>query len=354
MKRTIYLSQNHQSDNALTLKENPHSRWNVGWLCRAHGALSFKRKGAKNTDRYLIGELALQGEDVTKRPRWEPVDRDQSTHCHGGTGYRGHIVFGSVEYALRYLKRCFNVVACAENATATQEWINSLGGNTVVPDEMPPVSKEDEATGTNREKSSRGSIVELPRSFSVGIHRQPEPKDPFLMKVGVSNPAEALRNSIRAALQRNKTYATDGQNEARSEFRSRWSRLMTDAAERYKSPINDDDEHCRIIERIASELSARFPAIVARGRLGFGTSQKAFNLYLKFLWRLGRIPEPPHCPVDGIVLRSARIAGSWTKSDSVREYMNWIKRLRAVAGISSLSDWEYELWKRSSGGSIDE
>jgi hypothetical protein len=33
-----------------------------------------------------------------------------------------------------------------------------------------------------------------------------------------------------------------------------------------------------------------------------GLAQKALNLYLKYLWCLGEIHEPPHCPLDSIVL----------------------------------------------------
>jgi hypothetical protein len=81
--------------------------------------------------------------------------------------------------------------------------------------------------------------------------------------------------------------------------------------------------------------------------LRFGTSQKAFNLYLKFLWRLGYIPAPPHCPVDGVILRSAGISGSWTQSNSSAEYLRWINALRQHAGPKSLAEWEYGEWNQN-------
>jgi hypothetical protein len=83
------------------------------------------------------------------------------------------------------------------------------------------------------------------------------------------------------------------------------------------------------------------------GELRHGISQKAFNLYLKYLWRLGKIALPPHCPVDAIVLRAGEILGSWTECNSELEYMDWVNRLRTKAqqtGVASLSEWEYEVW----------
>jgi hypothetical protein len=69
-------------------------------------------------------------------------------------------------------------------------------------------------------------------------------------------------------------------------------------------------------------------------------------LYLKNLWRLGKIAEPPHCPLDDIVLRIGGLCGSWTTSDSQQEYMDWIRwlRIRAKRQNLTLSVWEYDAW----------
>ena len=169
--------------------------------------------------------------------------------------------------------------------------------------------------------------------------------DVFLIKVSVTNPAEAMRNALRAALQHNNTYASDVSVTSRDAFRYDWAKRIRGAARKYGCPMSDA-EHCRVIAQIAQSLSSDYGTILAGERLRFGTSQKAFNLYLKFLWRLGRIPAPPHCPVDGVILRLARIAGSWTQSDSEAEYMRWIATLREHAG-RGLAEWEYEQWNRN-------
>jgi hypothetical protein len=103
-------------------------------------------------------------------------------------------------------------------------------------------------------------------------------------------------------------------------------------------------EHFAAIRGISDNLSASFGSILKGGRFRYGTAQKVLNLYLKFLWRLGQIIAPPHCPVDGIVLSAAGIEGRWTHSDNEAEYVGWIKILRQKARPLNLAEWEYRLW----------
>ena len=181
----------------------------------------------------------------------------------------------------------------------------------------------------------------------IALTGSPSMNDPFLQKVGVANHADAMRNSLRAALQRNKTYMSGTPQNNREAFRRAWAALVTAATTRYSQPVTDE-AHCHTISQIASFLTRTFGSILIGGRLRFGTSQKAFNLYLKFLWRLGVIPPPPHCPVDGVVLRIANLAGSWTQSDSETEYLKWIAGLRKLAAQATLAGWEYAQWNRKS------
>jgi hypothetical protein len=169
--------------------------------------------------------------------------------------------------------------------------------------------------------------------------------DPFLTSVGVSNADAAMRNSLRAALQRNKTYKTGAPSADRLALRQEWARLIKRVAKAYSQPVADR-HHCEAIASICQELSAGFGRHLDGGRLRFGTSQKALNLYLKFLWRLGSIPSPPHCPVDRTVLQEVRLPGSWTTCDSEAEYMTWIEAVRRLAEKRTLADWESDLFMR--------
>jgi len=173
--------------------------------------------------------------------------------------------------------------------------------------------------------------------------------DLFLELTGVSTERDAMRASLQAAVgvrRGGKIYATDNGNERRA-FKKDWASLIREESERYTHPAEPitDDQHCESIRRIIGNLSPRSKKCLLNEHLRWGIAQKAFNLYLKFLWRLGilRVP-PPHCPVDRVMLRAAGIDGSWTQCVSEQQYMEWIGKLRARAGTPGLSEWEYKVW----------
>jgi hypothetical protein len=105
------------------------------------------------------------------------------------------------------------------------------------------------------------------------------------------------------------------------------------------------DQHIRNIEEFAKSLSEHFPDVLSGKKMKIGVAQKAVNLYLKFLWCYGWIPEPPHCPIDRTVLEKVGDYDAWTKIDTIQEYMEKIDKIGNQKGDKSFSEWEYELWK---------
>lgn len=77
----------------------------------------------------------------------------------------------------------------------------------------------------------------------------------------------------------------------------------------------------------------------------FGVAQKLLNLYLKYLWCLGEIDTPPHCPVDSRILVTVGLPNvRWSKMDK-GVYKNIIARIKEVAdesGFANMSEWELE------------
>src|SRR5215467_3622009 len=79
-------------------------------------------------------------------------------------------------------------------------------------------------------------------------------------------------------------------------------------------------------------------------------AQKALNLYLKYLWCTGEIRTPPHCPIDGGVIKKlgADLAGvPWTKLDNIEKYKELIaagEKIAANKKRESLADWELICW----------
>lgn len=170
--------------------------------------------------------------------------------------------------------------------------------------------------------------------------------DLFLEADGVKTEGDAAGKSFAGALQHNSTYLEGVGENSRRQFRAEWAKLIRAESKVYVRLVQpvSDNAHCEAIRRIADSLSDNFGKIL-KGPLRFGTSQKALNLYLKYLWRLGNCTTPPpHCPVDSIVLAEAKIHGAWTKCNSERQYMEWIEALRMKAQPQCLAEWEYRVW----------
>lgn len=107
-----------------------------------------------------------------------------------------------------------------------------------------------------------------------------------------------------------------------------------------------DSEHITNVENLSNKLSDSCKNVLADGRFRIGSAQKALNLYLKYMWCIGLIPRPPHCPFDSVVL--SRIPGcekmKWTQIDLISEYNFIVEHAKVVAGNMSLAEWELRLY----------
>ncbi len=81
-----------------------------------------------------------------------------------------------------------------------------------------------------------------------------------------------------------------------------------------------------------------------------GHAQKTLNLVLKYRWCLGLVPEPPHCPIDRIVLSKTTLANklNWTEMDRIEEYDEAIRAVRVCAQATgqSIARWELATFER--------
>ncbi len=62
-------------------------------------------------------------------------------------------------------------------------------------------------------------------------------------------------------------------------------------------------------------MTTEFKDILFGNGFRVGIAQKALNLYLKYLWCLGKITEPPHCPFDSIIISEIKCNIKWTEMD---------------------------------------
>ena len=169
---------------------------------------------------------------------------------------------------------------------------------------------------------------------------------------------ETFTLTVNGAIGRNPTYRTDASEAARRAFRESLEAWLGERIEEYRAGPVGDVRHVDNIECLSSELSARHRQVLLNGRLRIGTAQKALNLYLKYGWARGIIDEPPHCPIDSVVLakigkcpRDVRCetcyGTTWTRIDTRHEYLHFVEKAREAAEAQglSLSRWELEIWE---------
>jgi hypothetical protein len=175
-------------------------------------------------------------------------------------------------------------------------------------------------------------------------------KKSFLQVTGVTSRDKAMSNSLIAALQHNLTYRNDISLARREGFRNAFAQKICVSADSYCNGGTEQD-YLKTIAAISDDLSTQFVELLVNGRLRIGTTQKAFNLYMKFMWCLNPgWNTPPHCPIDRIVLQAVNIEKAWTKLDSIDLYNSWISTIRGVArksGALNIAEWELRLWNQS-------
>ena len=169
---------------------------------------------------------------------------------------------------------------------------------------------------------------------------------------------EVFALTVMGALGHNPTYRKNVGEDEKKALRECLRRCLSSRLKEYKSKPVCESRHVTNIEALSATLSERHQEILLDGKFRIGTAQKALNLYLKYGWARGIIPEPPHCPIDSIVLkeiekcpRSAQCQicrnTTWTTICTMHEYLHFVEKARDAASAheQSLACWELEVWK---------
>ena len=168
----------------------------------------------------------------------------------------------------------------------------------------------------------------------------------------------ALYNAIGAAFQRALIYGDgidDGlKDQLKRDLEGHLRRIET----QYQRNVSSE-KHLQTIAGVAKEMSDKHAHILKNGRFRVGIAQKAVNIYLKLLWCYGWIPEPPHCPIDSIVLAEVGDRRTkWTKMDDIEDYRTAIERVQAyirqAGSMMSLSKWELCVWNNRRKQSVQQ
>jgi len=148
--------------------------------------------------------------------------------------------------------------------------------------------------------------------------------------------------TIAAAFQRANIYVKNVDKESSSDLRNFVFSEIQRLSYAYSHPVQEEQHKANIVE-LSDSISCKYSAILQDGVFRIGIAQKALNLYLKFLWCLDRIPMPPHCPVDALILKkTGNTKIRWTKIKTIVEYQEAITELKKAAGQLPLAKWELE------------
>lgn len=132
----------------------------------------------------------------------------------------------------------------------------------------------------------------------------------------------------------------------RAPIKAALRRELRDLETMYSYGNIQSTEHCNYIASLANRISQTYHDSLHQGRFRYGIAQKLVNLHLKYLWSIGLIGNPPHCPLDGIVRDLANLNYDWTTNDSQADYEEAINGLSELAQPRSLSVWELQEFRR--------
>jgi hypothetical protein len=155
-----------------------------------------------------------------------------------------------------------------------------------------------------------------------------------------------------ASVQRAKLYnpEIDIDDRKSDEFRaSVITFIETNILPKYKTKCSEKD-HVENIQRLVEFGTNAGGSLLGPHGYKFGVAQKLLNLLLKYLWCLGHVEEPPHCPVDRIVLAKTTLRNklNWTEITTSMQYNQAINAIRIVANAAeqSLPQWELQFYSR--------
>jgi hypothetical protein len=159
---------------------------------------------------------------------------------------------------------------------------------------------------------------------------------------------ELFSMTLMATVQRGHVYAESSPATDRIAFQNDLRRKLTEIAVGYKTSRTDAEHEQNIVD-LATSLSAAHKSALWRGRFRIGSAQKALNLFLKYLWCLGEVGTPPHCPFDYRIIQMLppAVRCNWTALDTIDGYRGLVAAARVLAGKRPLAEWELAAYNES-------
>lgn len=182
----------------------------------------------------------------------------------------------------------------------------------------------------------------------VGMDRQEIEvyKSKFIKKY---NPKQcknvALSNAIKAAVQHNKLYGSLGDIKVRHKIREAWKEQLVSHVGHIKADLSINAFEQAVVT-LCINMNGNWKLYFCETAGGFriSHSQKSLSVYMKHLWCMGLIEEPPVCPVDRIILSktSAKQANdvAWGYVNTIDEHRRKFRFIEEAAGPDTVAQWE--------------
>ena len=153
--------------------------------------------------------------------------------------------------------------------------------------------------------------------------------------------SQIMMMTLSATVRRNKIYRDTTREAEKKTIRESIASELISLQHQYLQPVSES-KHMDNIVYLANIISEKHKNLLVNGRFRIGGAQKALNLYLKYLWCLGKIQPPPHFPIDAIMLEKIpEYRGTtWTKIDSIDVYGSIVKTAKSIANGQTLAQWE--------------
>jgi hypothetical protein len=150
-----------------------------------------------------------------------------------------------------------------------------------------------------------------------------------------------------ASVQRAKLYNPDVKTDGKA--KARFQDAIVDYIEKdlilcYQRGCSEET-HYNNIQLLICEANRIGDHILGPRGYKYGAAQKLLNLGLKYLWCLGHIQEPPHCPLDRIIIGKTRFKGkvNWTEITARSQYEPVINAIKALAFSEGITPAVWEL-----------
>lgn len=148
----------------------------------------------------------------------------------------------------------------------------------------------------------------------------------------------------------------------KTEIHNIWKSLLIEKLGKYKE-CQEIDEFIRDVEDIYAKMNIdKYKKLFLNNGRGINKeypkkfriahAQKSLSIFLKHMWCNNEdMPEPPVCPIDGVILKAVGSNVKWTKLNDIYEYKKLLCKINDAANAKNMSiaKWELLLWNHQSG-----